>query len=354
MVFGFQGGSLGSAFRRSARGYTSTAAALFGIRVSRATTLRVSALLIARTLVSLIALPFAPDIVSGAFAAAFAAAQSAAVFAAFADRFSLTTVFGSWGEYFFSSADAPFVSIYGSAVIVLAPLATLLETAAVVFDTVRLTRRFEDRMASLDAAAAPRWEALTVALSACAFAGTTGAVYALDVPEVHAALGVVFVLLFTTVFFYTAGNIMHVVSLFAYAAYLLVAASSENADVSGAPSLLSLHSPTARATLLVLSSVMALVGITRAPVVVQTVLDSADVFAAGADLRSGFEKCVLSCLAIVALTFRFLVFHADLLQGEYYPLACRGVQVVALLVGYVLIMHIEESDVESAAAVVEK
>lgn len=339
------GGGVASQFRRSMTNCTGAAATLVGIRISRATTLRVSALFVLRALLSQVSLPLAPDVFSGLWAAAFAAAQSAAVFAAVADRLRLPGIFGTWGASLFSPADAPFVSLYGTAVLVLAPLLSLLESAVVVFEVVRLVRIVEDEMNAGDAAQEAWYQRITLAASAFMAAVAGGTLYSLGVPEVVPALAALAVVLVVLALVFDCGNMLHPPALSAYLIFLLVAAVSETVDLVpayGGGVRNSLHSPQARAALLVLSTALGLMAVVRGPVLFRTLLFSADVVQAQSEgVAQAFEKGVQNSLAIVAMTFRFLVFHRDILPGEYYPMACRWVQVVAVVGLYAIVMRIE-------------
>jgi hypothetical protein len=349
MGWGAGGGGMGNRLGQAARGTAGIAATVLGLRVSRAATLRVSALLALRSLLAPLELPLSSYVASALWAAAFAAAQTAALAAAAADRLRLPGALGRWGAALFSPVDAPFVALYAAVVLVLGPLIALGESIVVVYEVVRLTRALEDRM-NADPAVEAHWKRIIVGASAVAAGGTAAAVGLLPVPEVAPAVGCVAAALLGVTLFTAAGNVLHAALLSAYAALLAIAGVAEHLDLFPAYGLgrrAALHSPEARAALFLVSAVLTLAGLPRVPAFVRAVLHGADAVAADPALAGGPGgglKGLLNALAVVALTFRFLVYHQDVLPGEYYPLVCRGLQVVVVVGLYAGIMRMEGQD----------
>jgi hypothetical protein len=192
-----------------------------------------------------------------------------------------------------------------------------------------------------------RWRGVNLALTVGVVAAAAAGVAALGVPEVAPAVGVAAAALLAVTLYTDAGNILHAALLAAYVAYLGVAALAEELDVSpgfGGGPRDALHGPEARAALLVVSSLLALVGLMRGPAFVSVAMYSAEAVQADLALAAppmGAPKGAVNALAVVALTFRFLVFHRDVLPGEYYPLVCRAVQVLLVVGLYALIMRLE-------------
>lgn len=343
------GGRLGTL----ARGTVGVAATIFGLRVSRAVTLRISALLCLRSLLAPLQLPLDSGLGAFLWSGAFAAAQTAAVAAAAADRLHLPGVLGRWGAALFSPVDAPFVSLYAAVVLICGPLTAVIETVIAVYEAVRVTRVIENHInSSPEPGAEAFWKRVNLSAAATSLLFSAALIGFLPVSEVFfASLGLT-ILLFVLSLVTVAGNALHAGLLSLYTSCLLIAALSEHLDLFpefGEGPRQTLHSPESRAVLLVISSVTSLVCLSRAPQFLRVILYSADAVSEDSSLFSGpgaVERGVLNSLGIVSLTFRFLVFHRDILQGEYYPLVCRGLQIMVVVCLYSAFMRIEGNEGE--------
>jgi hypothetical protein len=346
-MFGFRdagtgAGGPGRMLSRVGRGGAGAAAALFGVRVTRTTVLRVSGLLALRSLLASIQLPFDDSIASTAWSMAFSTAQTAVLLAIAADKLRWGGALGRWGSSIFTPADAPFVALYGIVVLSFGPILALAEAAVIVFEIMRFTRKLEDRMQ------APQersfWQGLILTLSFFAFSSSAALVLRLPVEEVsNEALGIsAFTLL--AALGAPDGNILHAALLTLYTTVVLVLGLSENIDVTRAALRPQLHSPECRAAQLVVSAVFTLFSIARAPHFVRTILYSAETVESDRTMRAplaGVSKGAVSTLAVIAITFRFLVYNNDVLPGEYFPLFCRGLQVGTAIILYCMFLWIE-------------
>lgn len=347
------GGTPGNKIGSFARGSAGVAATLLGLRVSRAVTLRISALLALRSLLVPLQLPFDAGIGAFLWSGALAAAQTAALAAAAADRLRLPGLLGRWGAALFSPVDAPFVSLYSVIVLISGPLAALIETVVVVYESIRVTRMLEDRInSSVDASVEASWKRINLA-AACSTLVLAGLlICVLPVTEVFFAVAGISALLVLVSLVSAAGNILHAGFLSLYVALLLVTALAEHLDLFpdfGQGPRPKLHCPEARALVLLLSCVANLLCIARAPYFARVVLHSADAVSTDMLMTPGsdtVERGAINALAIVAVTFRFLVFHRDIVQGEYYPLVCRGLQSFVVVCLYAAFMRIEGKEGE--------
>jgi hypothetical protein len=352
MVLGFGSGSGGSGGGAGgpgrvvgtvARGGAGVASAVLGLRVARPTVLRVSALLALRSLLSPLRLPLDSGVGAAIWAAAFAAAQTAAITAAAADRLRFWEggTLASWGKALLSPVDAPFVALYAAFVLCTGPLVALVEAAVMTFEIMRLTRVLEERMRRAEEASF--WQGVTLALSAVTALAAASIAVSLPVVQVSQAIAAVSAFVFGVALVTEAGNILHASALSLYTAVVLAAGITEHIDIHpGLTPLPRLHSPEARAGLLVVTTVLNLLSISRA--FARTVLYGADAIAADYRLRerpTGFSQGAIHAVSVVALTFRFLVFNGDVTPGEYYPLVCRGLQVAAAVGIYCAILRVE-------------
>jgi hypothetical protein len=354
MVLGFRSGSSGSGGGAGgpgrvvgtvARGGAGVASAVLGLRVARPTVLRVSALLALRSLLSPLRLPLDSGVGAAIWAAAFAAAQTAAITAAAADRLRFWEggTLASWGKALLSPVDAPFVALYAAFVLCTGPLVALVEAAVMTFEIMRLTRVLEERMRQAEEASF--WQGVTLALSAVTALAAMAIAVSLPVVQVSQAIAAVSAFVFGVALVTEAGNILHASALSLYTAVVLAAGITEHIDIDpGLTPLPRLHSPEARAGLLVVTTFLNLLSISRATPFVRTVLYGADAIAADYRLRerpTGFSQGAIHAVSVVALTFRFLVFNGDVTPGEYYPLVCRGLQVAAAVGIYCAILRVE-------------
>lgn len=346
------GGGGGGSRGYAARGALGAAATVAGLRVSRAATLRVSALFALRALLSGLPLPLPPDLLAGAWLAGLAAAQTSAWAASAAEASWLPAPVAAAVGRVFSPADAPFVAGYAAVVLVLGPLVAVAEAGVVVFEAVRVTRAVEHRMSSPDPATVARWQRVNLAAAAAVAAGAGAFAATKPLRDVAPAAGAGFAALLAVALATAAGNILHAALLGAYVVFLAAAAAAEAADVVpgyGVGARAVLGGSEARAALFAVSVALELAVLVRGPAIVGAVVYSADAVRADPSLVAapeGFAKALVSAVAVVAVTFRFMVYHHVLRPGEYQPFLCRGVQALFVIGLYTVCMWIEGKEDE--------
>lgn len=345
-MHGGNAGGPGSMVARVARGGAGVAAVVLGMRVARAATLRVSALLTLRSLLAPIELPIDSGIVAGIWATAFAAAQGTALAAVIADKLRWRGLLGRWGNSLLSPVDAPFVAMYGTIVLTVAPVVALFESALVVFEVMRWTRTIEVRMHQ--PTEERFWQSFTLGLSALCYGVMGFVIYRLPVQEISGVLLLVSAVTLVVALVTEAGNILHASLLSLYFTSVLCVGLSEEIDIYR-PEITSslLHSPDSKAAQLVLTCVLMVGTFVRGPKFVRTLLFSAARVAEEPSLNqplTGFARAVVNALVVIFVTFRFLIFNGDIAPGEYYPMVCRGLQIFAAFSLYCAFLRIEGCD----------
>lgn len=367
-------------------GMAPAAASFLGIRVGRNLILRVSSLLALRTLLSAVELPLDAGVVSYVWTFLFASVQASVAVAAAASFLDVGGILGVVARRLFASpADTAFVKLYGGLVLMAGPIATLVETAVITFEVMRLSRAVTDRMFAAEA----RGEGTLIrkcVFAAVAFSAflslstiyVASAVYPGKIPII---MGSVLLAMYATCFVVENGHLLETAILTLLAEVTLAVGLIEEFDTptlaidplivekyAGAPKpyvklfgeAYNLQSPEMRAILLIYTTALLLTGMARAPRFVRllqlgadrlkveeraaaihmTTPDTANGEAGASNAPeqpstlSGPLKGVYNAFVLMAVTFRLLVWTGEVQNAEYMPLLCRAVQVVGMMFLY--------------------
>lgn len=154
---------------------SSAAVTLLGLRVTRHQILRVSALLTLRTLFTLVDLPLHDSVTTYLWTFLFSSAQAGVAVAAVGSMFNTGGLAGRLAGRLFSPSDGPFVRLYARIVLIVGPMVTLLETAVIVYEVMRMARLAEERMFELERSHGATWpRRALLGLAATLLAGIVG------------------------------------------------------------------------------------------------------------------------------------------------------------------------------------
>lgn len=389
MLYFLRGNTRRSALK-SLTGMAPAAASFLGIRVGRSLILRVSSLLALRTLLSAIELPLDAGVVSYVWTFLFASVQASVAIAAAASFLDVGGILGVVARRLFASpGDAAFVKLYGGLVLVVGPMASLVETAVITFEVMRLSRATTDRMF----AAESRGEGTLIRKSVFAVVGlcatlslgivyVAGSVYPGKVPLI---MSTVLIAMYAMCFVAENGHLLETAVLALVAEITLAIGLIEEFDAptlaldplivqkyAGAPkpqvnmfgATYSLQSAETRAVLLMYTTAMLMFAMARAPRFIRLLQVGADrlkseesassgrpVVAANGESAvvgeeatsaalpvrtelSGSLRGVYNTVVLMAVTFRFVLWTGEVHNSEYIPAMCRAVQVVAMMILY--------------------
>ncbi|CAN8072593.1 unnamed protein product [Agarophyton chilense] len=314
--------------------FTAPAFTIFGVRVSRDHILRLSAILTLRTLLSIVDLPL-EETASAYLASLLSSITNVTVFLALTSNyFHFEGLIGRIGSFIFPSSRKPsaFVTIYSKVVFVLGPVVSWLETAVITYEIMRIARRWETRMQRAQAQASTIPRRLLLALAFFCLVCTAAIATFLGMCHAKYAAGAVTACLslLSYSFFNDDANIVEASLLCLYTCSILVFGWLESQSLSDE----------ARATLLIITVLLVSVSMSRATRLLRLMMIGFEALCeeeqAGTKWGQGSVRRVFGVLTIIALTFRTLVWSEDVHQGEYLPLLCRSVQVVAVVFLYIL------------------
>lgn len=390
MLYFLRGNTRRSALN-SLTGMAPAAASFLGIRVGRSLILRVSSLLALRTVLSSIELPLDAGVVSYVWTFLFASVQASVAVAAAASFLDVGGIMGVIARRLFASpGDAAFVKLYGGLVLMVGPMASLVEVAVITFEVMRLSRTTTDRMFAAEA----RGEGTLIRKCVFAVVGlcaalslaivyVAGSVYPGKVPLIMCT---VLIAMYAMCFVAENGHLLETAVLALLAETTLAIGLIEEFDAptlaldplivqkyAGAPKpqlnvfggTYSLQSPETRAILLIYTTALLMVAMARAPRFVRLLQVGADrlkseentssgrpvVVSSGegtvegeataaaalpvqTGLLSGPLRGVYNAMVLMAVTFRLVVWTGEVQNSEYMPALCRAVQVVAMMVLY--------------------
>lgn len=387
-------------FLATLSGLAPAAASFLGVRVGRPLILRLSSLLALRTLLSAVRLPLDAGVVSYVWTFLFASVQASVAVAAAASYLDFGGILGAIVRRFFATpADTPFVKLYGACVIVVGPLLALLEAAVITFEIMRISRAATDRMFVAEAKGEGTvirkivFAVVTLcALMSSAIVYIASTLYSHSVPLI---MGTILLAMYVVCLVTENGHILETAVLALVAQLTLAIGLVEELDAptkfldalltgkdGNAPremiyvfgETVSLRSPEMRAIVLMYTTTMLLVTMSRAPRFIRLLQIGADRLASeekdvdtargrsalqGQDTAAeivrpaseihGFLKGFYNALVLMAVTFRLLVWTGQVHNSEYMPALCRSVQVVAMMLLHHGYLGMEKGETVSAA-----
>lgn len=374
----FRGDIRRNAFR-TLSGLAPTAASFLGVKISRVLILRISALLALRTLLSALSIPLDSAVLSYIWSFLFASVQASVAVAAAAHFLNIGGIFGFLASKLFARpADTPFVTFYTALVLAMGPLCSLLEAAVLTFEIMRLSRLATERMFESEAKGEGflyRRLILTAAvLSYGAAASVIYLVHRVYPGNVPIAMSTIVAALFGLVVVVENAQILETALLALYCVLTVVIGLIEEFD---APTLWldvfllkkgtqyrkpyltifgetsHLQSEQVRAMVLVYTVSLSLIAMARVPrffrltligfdalqreeaTVVTSQTDGGDTHVnQNAPALNAPLQTLHNTLALIALTFRFVLWTAEIHNSEYMPLPTRAVQIVAIMIFY--------------------
>lgn len=374
----FRGDTRRNAFR-TLSGLAPTAASLLGIKVSRVLILRISALLALRTLLSAVALPLDSAVLSYIWSFLFASLQASVALAATAHFLNIGGIFGLLASKLFARpADTPFVKFYAALVLALGPLFTLLEAAVLTFEVMRLSRLATERMFESEAKGeGSLYRRLVLTAAALSYGAAACVIYFVHLVypgNMPVVMSTVVVALFALVVVIERAQILETALLALYCVLTIAVGLVEEFD---APTLwldafltkkglqypkpyLSvfgeawhLQSEEVRAVVLAYTVTLLLIAVARAPRLFRLAMIGFDALqqeeaanatsqTEGGDIHPNQSASVLdgplkplyNTLVLVALTFRFVIWTAEVHNSEYMPLPIRAVHIAAIMTFY--------------------
>lgn len=390
------GGFHRQAIWRSLPNLTPTAATFLGLRLGRGVILRISALLALRSIVSLVHLPIDSSVLNYVWSFLFSSVQASVALAAAATYLDWGGFLGFIGSRLFAPTDAPFVDLYAAIVMLSGPLASILESAIVTFELMRISRKLEARMFAVqNIGGGHGWWYSILSLSALCLILTSQIAYVLHVmcPNLLHLVILSLMLGFLSVSFISDdGNVLEGASLSLYCAILILLGYSEefgtpsiafhilaryaktqpSHSITLFGSMYDTRSKETGAMILAFTSLLLLISLARAPRLLRTILIGADALKREEEQKEITERAshpsssetpdqeqsapdpflplvqtewwipLLNAFSVITVTFRFLVWAGEVHQGEYYPLLCRVVQAIAALTFYICYLRADE------------
>lgn len=356
-----------------------TAASFLGFKVSRILILRISALLALRSLLSAVPIPLDSAVLTYVWSFLFASVQASVALAATAHFLNIGGIFGFLASKLFARpADAPFVQVYSVLVLLLGPLCSLLESAVLTFEIMRLSRLATERMFKSEAGGGgPLYRRSILAAAIffyCVAACVIYLVHQVYPGNMPVVMSTIVVAMFAVVVVVENAQILETALLSLHCVLTLVVGLVEEFD---APTLWldaflikkgtqypkpylnlfgetwNLQSEEVRAVVLVYTTVLLLVAMARAPrffklamigfdalqqeetaaAAVQT--ERSDSYAdQNASALNGPLKALYNTLVLIAVTFRLVMWTGQVRNSEYMPLLIRVVQVIAIMIFY--------------------
>ncbi len=390
---------------RGATGLFTTATTVYRPRVSRGLVLQVSLLLFVRVTLELIPLPLASLLGETVVSLVLNVFQTSIGLAALATWWESDGWFGSIGRRLFAPSDSSFVKLYAALVLVFGPAFALVESAVVVFESMRIARDLEDRMNRVPASTESNpWKRIIVISSIIIYSSLIGIAFfahhlnggQLHLPSMILGFAILY---FVVAYIAEDSNIMEGALLAAYSVVLLIVGVVEEIDSKNSSAITifsrGLGAPKGehRALVLIFSSAGALLSLPRVPELLRVVLFSAeaaearaqaqqsraelrpapmllapmqtmtvavpplglasqgvvptsDVISPQGTWRTTWQTSISTAISVIVVTFRVLVWSGALVSGEYYPLLSRSAQLIMTLVVYCLFLKMESSDNE--------
>lgn len=158
---------------RSAAPLSTTLLSIFGLRFTRHQILLVSLILLVRSLLPLLQLPLSPALQSYISTLLYSTIHTSLALAATANIFDFGGVLGVLTKRFFGGGENGFVNIYGSLVIIIAQFVTFLEAVVLVYEMMRIAKRWEARMWEAHAQGSNLLQRLLIFLSVLNLAGVS-------------------------------------------------------------------------------------------------------------------------------------------------------------------------------------
>lgn len=372
---------------------SSAVVTVLGLRVTRTQILRVSGLLAVRSLAGLIDIPLDDSVQAYLWTFMFSSAQAGVALATAASIFDFGGSASFISSIFPRAVDGPFLQLYARAVLLAGPVVALCEAAVVVFEVMSVARRLEQAMYDGEEKGAHWLRPALLCVCAVAVAGVMGvAVWSAHI-AMSWSIGAAPVAAVTVALLLLSGatqdaNVLEGCFIALYAAGVWAVAMVEEAALGGQLVSTLANSDTkawaagddVRATILVASLLFLLLSMSR-------VERFAKVFAHGHDMVQEQEReqemakvdggggggggggdgdgredrlgnngnggdgggdggtrrrhkqqqrlrPVVSTVTLVAATFRVLMWAGQVERGEYLPVACRGWQLLMVVLLY--------------------
>lgn len=355
---------LGTSHRPPLTSFLPPLASLFGIRLNRTLILRLSSLLLLRSLISTFSLPLPSSILS------------------FLLPFALTTLHTSFFLSLFSPLSfplsflpapvSPLLSLFSTFVLLIGPLFSLFESAILVYLCMLVSRKLTDRMYKHEAtypSHPPHIRRLLILSSLVILAIDFFLIFLVSTVfprQVYLPLLLPTCLFLLFVYMVPSAQLLEAAMLSLYATLNLTLALLEHLDIPtnllqrlfSPPSIFPTHpvlnflgysiplqSENVRTAVLVYSMFTLLVALANASHFLDLVVNGYEavqqragplgqIYADSADKSETKLEKFLGLLGVFAITFRLLVWTGEVKSDEYIPLLVRCVQTCAIIVLY--------------------